>query len=973
MSTTNLGLHASSNPVVRVAARFAVSIFSFLQRQRMSLFPAASVLLITVLCSAWSDRADAQTTTVPSFRASSSINGSGTLNFPAGSVEADWLVMSAITTTAINTPPGWKLERTYLWDFHYSYVFTRQRGVDTSVALSLVNGGAVIAAYQNAGGIGTVGDYAQSTVTANTLTLTGITPQSASSIIVGVTNDRDTVIPTPPAGHTSRVGFVMTYFGFNIADRPYGSTQPTSTATWSQAATARGVGVMLEVLPVTSQTGPIVPHYRSHATLNINSTTSMALPAGDASDWLLMSVTSNTAIPTPDGWTLHRNLYWEGFYAWQHTSLFTRQRGTATSVTLSVAHGGAIITAFRNVGGIGAVGEWGQSTAAAATILAPAITGSSAPPTPIHPQSLIAGVAVDRDVSAPGMAQAGWQNHHNVNHTYFGNNLTSRTAGNVTSVGPITWNQTAGYIGIASLIELRPIVPASISGTINPINILPQTNSSLTLTISNPNQRQLNQASFSLVLPSPLQLSGSAATGSCVTLAANNVGSTPVISAGVSSLAFNVSAVPVGGCTITLNVTGNTPSSGTVTPTISGTTTQQTPYVGPVGTSNGLNILAQADPATVQLSAQPAWLAIGSTGTITWQITSPSGIALSNLSFSHNLSPLTLTSTTLTGTCTTVSAGNVTATPSLSIGGSTLNLNLAQLPAGGCSVTASVTGNTMGSHLQQSSGVTAAGTGSGGTAGTGAPSNSIAVTITEADNGLYYVQTDHLNTPRAITRPSDNAVIWRHDNVDPFGANLPNENPSGLGMLEYNLGFPGQYRDKETGTMYNYFRDYDPSTGRYVQSDPIGLAGGVNTYAYVGGNPLSLIDPTGEFGVVGGLGSAGFELFVQLSLNGFELQCVDWGDVAAAGFIGFFVPRPLQELGRIRKGFGASITYQTQLVNARSASSAAKTRSRLSRANGEILGGVGNTAYSVGAKTAVKDIMPPSGNCKKEDPCGEKQ
>lgn len=108
----------------------------------------------------------------------------------------------------------------------------------------------------------------------------------------------------------------------------------------------------------------------------------------------------------------------------------------------------------------------------------------------------------------------------------------------------------------------------------------------------------------------------------------------------------------------------------------------------------------------------------------------------------------------------------------------------------------------------------------------------------------YYVFADHLNTPKVITNTS-NTIVWRWDS-DPFGTDSPNQNPSGLGTFNYNLRFPGQYADQETGLNYNYFRDYDPTTGRYVQSDPIGLDGGQSsTYAYVDGNPISKVDPQG--------------------------------------------------------------------------------------------------------------------------------
>jgi RHS repeat-associated protein len=87
--------------------------------------------------------------------------------------------------------------------------------------------------------------------------------------------------------------------------------------------------------------------------------------------------------------------------------------------------------------------------------------------------------------------------------------------------------------------------------------------------------------------------------------------------------------------------------------------------------------------------------------------------------------------------------------------------------------------------------------------------------------------------------------VWRWDQQEPFGVNVPDENPSALGAFEFPLRFPGQYADKETNLYFNYFRDYDPAIGRYVESDPIGLLGGLNTYVYVRANPIRFNDPLG--------------------------------------------------------------------------------------------------------------------------------
>jgi RHS repeat-associated protein len=103
---------------------------------------------------------------------------------------------------------------------------------------------------------------------------------------------------------------------------------------------------------------------------------------------------------------------------------------------------------------------------------------------------------------------------------------------------------------------------------------------------------------------------------------------------------------------------------------------------------------------------------------------------------------------------------------------------------------------------------------------------------------VYYFHNDHLGTPQVLSDDTG-AIAWKAV-YTPFGEAVPS-----IQTVENPFRFPGQYYDQETGLHYNYFRYYNPQTGRYITPDPIGLEGGINLYAYVANNPINEIDPLG--------------------------------------------------------------------------------------------------------------------------------
>ena len=217
---------------------------------------------------------------------------------------------------------------------------------------------------------------------------------------------------------------------------------------------------------------------------------------------------------------------------------------------------------------------------------------------------------------------------------------------------------------------------------------------------------------------------------------------------------------------------------------------------------------------------------------------------------------------------------------------------------------------------------------------------------------LYFLHADHLGRP-AFATDAAGAVIWDGGITTPFGESI-----STAAAFAQNLMFPGQYSDAETGLSHNWHRTYDPTLGRYLQADPIGLAGGLNRYAYVGGNPMGYIDANGEaiqlapLLIGGGWFALGFGLDLLPDVIGNLQSGLPWNYClnykrATLGGASMFIPGA----GTIRSARTLKQVYklQTRQSVGRSLGGGAATNALIDRQFTRLAGGValglGQTAF----------------------------
>jgi RHS repeat-associated protein len=122
------------------------------------------------------------------------------------------------------------------------------------------------------------------------------------------------------------------------------------------------------------------------------------------------------------------------------------------------------------------------------------------------------------------------------------------------------------------------------------------------------------------------------------------------------------------------------------------------------------------------------------------------------------------------------------------------------------------------------------------------------VGLLAADGQPYYIEPDHLGSPRVVIDPARDVAVWTWNlKGEAFGNTAPDQDPDGDGSaFVLDMRFPGQRYDAVAEFNQNYFRDYETGIGRYIESDRAGIADGPSTYSYVRQRPLALIDTHGN-------------------------------------------------------------------------------------------------------------------------------